>query len=124
MTKKFKKVFYKEWWSSTKKSISAPRINDHTPVLDKHPDDSGIVLSFNQYRLGVSPQEVRSLNAEKLAIAKLEQDKESGNANLVVQNRLMITVILVAIISSSVAIVISLSSKTPVVNVEPYVISK
>lgn len=125
MTNKINKFFHKYWLLFSRVSLSAPQVNDHTPVLDTHPDDnSGIITSLKTYRLGVSSQEVRSLNAEKLAIAKLEQDKEASNANLVVQNRLMLTAILVAIISSSVAIVISLSSKAPVVNVKPYIISK
>lgn len=71
--------------------------------------------------IGQTDEAIYRRNAQKLEIAKLAQEKDAIDKNLKAQHRVMIATlaaVVVALLSSIVALIIALSSKPPVVNIQ------
>lgn len=121
----------KKFWRNFRNFFTPLSTKDHAPKLDFDYDRfspvGGLLSAARSVtetltaRITVSEQQHRR-NIEKIEIAKLSQDRESINHNLKAQHRLMIATLITAVIallSSSVAVFISINSKPPTVNIAP-----
>ncbi len=119
MAKKTKASRFKRWWTVTRSALTPLHSDGHTPMLELH---RGIDVRDNASYIPLAifdkPEDVARRNIEKLEVAKLEQDRDAVNKNLRAQHRLMLAAlaaVVVAILSSIVAVIIALHTKAPTV---------
>jgi hypothetical protein len=117
------------WWQALKGFLSSSRVPNQWPALEQTPRERymrehGSDL-FPLSLVGERDEDILRRNAQRLEMAKLDQERDIANANLKAQHKIMIATLitaLIALLSSGIAVVIALHNKPPIVNVRPNVI--
>ncbi len=117
MAKKTKEGRLNKWWTAVKRALTPYRSDGYTPVLEIHEVDTMLTdYTFRPIGIGDTVADVERRNSRKLAVARLEQDRDAINKGLRAQHRIYIATLLasmVALFSAVTAIIISIHNKPP-----------